>query len=746
MKEVGVQELLSGFLKLFPPRTVHIDGSFEHLQDITLAFLGADNTLVTKGGGESDKRSTPGDDSLDGNIVFAAKEEEREYHHLSYNLLSGLVPPDHLVRFWKNINSSSIETVKTATLEDFYSNRPEASGGDVNWLCIGGLRGLEIIEGLGDYIENIEGLVVRLLVEDHPEKSAIKCYSEDLDALLQRNGLHRVADFGTRHPAFRLGLYVRSYAGEGRNAQKALSIEQEKNQHLQKEMLALESAVAEHKRSNLLAEKQLAELNTERKALEAELSAAMERVEELENEGSIWEKLQADLNGLDQAIEKSKAEMQAQLNGSEVALKEHLHSISGQAAELVTSHQRSERLYRTDLLERLRAGQSGNKKQAEDLAFLRKEVDQLSHINSMVSDLRFNSFLSKRDDKKTEKELWLHHAEFAYRSKRFSRAAEYFQLALEAGGPKAWCIHGLAESMARSDDLTADLWYVPEQKIQMDRQGRWDAVVRTYRRALSLNAEVGLRFNNQFPSELLMENRDPIDNPIFIVGCGHSGTSILLRILGNHKDVWSVRRESGLFLRRDSYIAEQMEGWDQNCHAAEKARWVEKTPPNIFQLSRLLTIRPKSQIVLIVRDGRDVVASLKNRRGYENVQDRIDRWLFDNMAAKSYWEHKRVHMLKYEDLVSQPTQTLENLCAYLKLPYDENMVNFHETQENWYTDNIEKPTEIRNIVDHNNLRNWQVNQPIFDGRSRWKKGMSKSELNLFNKHCTSMMTELGYEC
>ena len=37
------------------------------------------------------------------------------------------------------------------------------------------------------------------------------------------------------------------------------------------------------------------------------------------------------------------------------------------------------------------------------------------------------------------------------------------------------------------------------------------------------------------------------DNMIFIVGCGHSGTTILNKIIGTHKNIYSISQETGFF-------------------------------------------------------------------------------------------------------------------------------------------------------------------------------------------------------
>ena len=55
--------------------------------------------------------------------------------------------------------------------------------------------------------------------------------------------------------------------------------------------------------------------------------------------------------------------------------------------------------------------------------------------------------------------------------------------------------------------------------------------------------------NNISPSidEVLKKPINTINNPIFIVGCGHSGTSLLKKLLGNHSNIYDIKEESGIF-------------------------------------------------------------------------------------------------------------------------------------------------------------------------------------------------------
>jgi len=637
MEKYNIEIILPSFTQLYPPKIVHIDGAFECMEYLSEAFKSAEKTLLTAGpfNGKSlssQKQTAVEKIDKESGVVFSNKEEEAIYYSHSLKSMSSLVSADLLTPFWKNIKNIASNPVKTATLDKFYSSAVDTETGDVNWLCLGGLKSLNAIKGLGGRVDNIQGLLIYTLIEDGPDTEKIGCYQPDLESYLRDKGLVQVASFETRHPSFELGLYVRDFAPEFAEIKKALQVEQ-----AQKRQIDIEKTELSDVHNQTL--NQLSKLEQAHALTLTSLSA-------LEKEKVIWQ------------TEKDKFEK------IETLL---LSSLSQLKSEL---------------------------KSEQDLTSLKSEVEKLATLPTMLSDMRFQNFLQSSKDPEKVRTLWCHLAEKFYKNQHFPQAAEYFQLALDAKPSDAWCMQGLAESMARSNAKPTSFWYVPDSKIHMDQHGRWDAVVRMYRKALAIDPNISNRFNQKFPSKTLGEGPDAIDNPIFIVGCGHSGTSILLRIIGNHKNIWPVKKESSFFLRPDRHAIRQMSGWDQDCVADNKARWVEKTPPHIFQIPRLIASRPKSQIILITRDGRDVVASLKHRSGYENIQDRIDRWVYDNMAGLPYWDNERVHVLKYEDLIGKTEKTLKDLCKFLKEPYDSNMINYHEKKEHWYSDELVQPKEI----------------------------------------------------
>ena len=175
-----------------------------------------------------------------------------------------------------------------------------------------------------------------------------------------------------------------------------------------------------------------------------------------------------------------------------------------------------------------------------------------------------------------------------------------------------------------------------------------------------------------------------LKNPIIIGGCGSSGTTLLRKMLNAHPNIacgpemsvfdrpalydmdmslfytlwrnadFEELEEGCIFPIRStnngSYFAFHREQYhnqketDQLFNEAEnpveffrlyfslyaekqgKKRWAEKTPNNIFCIEQIFKAMPDAKFIEVVRDGRDVVLSLVERRKMHPMIA-IFRWL-----------------------------------------------------------------------------------------------------------------------
>src|SRR5262249_35446578 len=129
----------------------------------------------------------------------------------------------------------------------------------------------------------------------------------------------------------------------------------------------------------------------------------------------------------------------------------------------------------------------------------------------------------------------------------------------------------------------------------------------------------------------------PMARPIFIVGCGRSGTTLLRLMLDSHPAI-AAGEETKFLTDLEPIVGEHWRllhtyGFDrawwldrirafyggfleEYATRRGKRRWAEKTPGYTFHLAFLDELFPDAQYLHLIRDGRDVVASFRERWGY----------------------------------------------------------------------------------------------------------------------------------
>lgn len=237
--------------------------------------------------------------------------------------------------------------------------------------------------------------------------------------------------------------------------------------------------------------------------------------------------------------------------------------------------------------------------------------------------------------------------------------------------------------------------------------------------------------------------RRPIRGGIHICGCGHSGTSILTRLVGEHPLVYPVPGESGIAKKeRFSIYREAVLRFWMQANQTNKLIWVEKTPKHIRHLNFILDAAPDSKIIVISRQPLDAIASMKRR--YGSFRKALHRWRHDNKLLLKWKHSNQVYFLRYEDLVREPSNTLRQLMSYLGLEFNEAQLNYHQKAVAWYSEVINEQA-LSPEVDHKSLRNQQINQPLRSTPSNYLDILTPKEIKIVKKRCFSIACELGYK-
>ncbi len=235
-----------------------------------------------------------------------------------------------------------------------------------------------------------------------------------------------------------------------------------------------------------------------------------------------------------------------------------------------------------------------------------------------------------------------------------------------------------------------------------------------------------------------------------ITGCGHTGTTLLARMMGVHSKIYNPPYETNIFLaynvlKWDVLLESQYIDAKKN---KKKCRiFLEKTPRHIWHVDYIRRAVPGVKFILMTRNGRDVVASLYERTG--DIKGAILRYKDDSLLTIRQLDNDDSLLLKYEDLILNPYIELSNVMSFIGLEFEESMLNFHESAVNWFDlSNSEKGTGEEGI-EHDKLRNWQVNQPIFTKSKQWNERVPKKywpEVDkFFSENGNEIMNKLGYK-
>ena len=190
------------------------------------------------------------------------------------------------------------------------------------------------------------------------------------------------------------------------------------------------------------------------------------------------------------------------------------------------------------------------------------------------------------------------------------------------------------------------------------------------------------------------EERRLLVEPIFVIGCNRSGTTILFKTLSSHPSLWShytenrqdflrtfpgegpeghlvleatprQARKVERFLYRNAKNRELAIGFPlleqlprklfqhhvTRLFKSSPLTVVDKTPSNCFRVTMLASAFPDARFVYIVRRGEAVVSSLME--GWKNWTE-----------TEGAWRYRNWHYLKPPGWMDYRDRSLEKICAF----------------------------------------------------------------------------------
>ena len=273
--------------------------------------------------------------------------------------------------------------------------------------------------------------------------------------------------------------------------------------------------------------------------------------------------------------------------------------------------------------------------------------------------------------------------------------------------------------------------------------------------------------------------------PIFITGVYRSGTTLVSRILNNHSTlnvtydnvhfmrfcynnfnpITDPSNIEELLLNVKKRVDKRMEiEWDPYkilstlkqtkqinyavlyneimrslIQEAPNNRWGEKTMICWSKIPDFLSMFPKGKVIHVIRDTRDVLSSFKKVTNEPGL--RYFDAIFTTLDSME-WAHKKgsklpknnYKIIKYEDLVNNPSNTIKDISSFLEIDYEESMLN----------------NNFEHRVPH---KKWQANtayEDTFNGVSnisvgKYKEHLSKIEIFFAEMIARNMLGHYDYK-
>jgi hypothetical protein len=192
--------------------------------------------------------------------------------------------------------------------------------------------------------------------------------------------------------------------------------------------------------------------------------------------------------------------------------------------------------------------------------------------------------------------------------------------------------------------------------------------------------------------------------------------------------------------------------YEMYAHRFEKPRWGDKTPRYSIILASIEHLLPEARFIHIVRDGRDVALSLRSTwfAPSQDMADLARYWKSQVEQARAVGA-KRKHYLevRYEHLVHQARSTLEQICPFIDLPFEEGMESYHQSAERRLSDlnpYYNRDGSIKVSRESRQLIHQFAKQPPNSARvGRWRRDMPREEQDAFNHVAGDLLRELGYD-
>lgn len=260
---------------------------------------------------------------------------------------------------------------------------------------------------------------------------------------------------------------------------------------------------------------------------------------------------------------------------------------------------------------------------------------------------------------------------------------------------------------------------------------------------------------------------DKLRNPIFLLGCFRSGTTLLSRLLGMHHEIanwaeanpiWNPQWHPWRPMNRDASplefdpVAFTERWWNDNQSRQQEIKaifgaylWLQrrsyflnKSPYNTFRIPQLLEMFPDARFINLQRDGRAVAYS----HAIKLTKDKLQEWpmpqrelfsqSFDEFAVwlSSFWKATMEEMA-YQD----NAQALTKSGLLLSLTYEELCSDMHSTLKRICQFIGAESTGFLRALDH---------EPVITQNHKWRENLKREVVGRMEKAMEPLLAQNGY--
>lgn len=378
-----------------------------------------------------------------------------------------------------------------------------------------------------------------------------------------------------------------------------------------------------------------------------------------------------------------------------------------------------------------------------------ERLNRLEQANTLRESL--SDMIDNLEDQGLLEKVWQVDAKLASREKDFSAAAELLQKILSKPIFDKALAYSLKFDLAAAYDKcgTIDDAMGVLVEAHADKRGfvhqhhpsliREDGLLGVLHQA---PAVPNLQYHGVLGSD---QNIDPV----FVVGFPRSGTTLLEQLLDAHTGLSSFDEQPFLQRRLQKLVAKQGRLDQAIAHVNQEQvlqlraeyfqdvgkilkldsslRCVDKNPLNMVRLALAETLFPHSKIILALRHPCDVVLScyMQNFRAlaftvtFESIESTAQ--MYDQVF--NYWLKQQaslklpVHIVRYEDLVTDVEPQAKRIFEFLKLPWQDNLLEFTDRAKTKGAISTPSYTQVIEGVNQRAIGRWRPYREYFSDKA-----------------------------